>query len=129
MGDYDQVMWNKVLWMPGYPGFLVWLEGSEGTSISLQFTLWQNWWRITWNLQLVPYISFEGVVNSHSQCCDNLRYWSSTSDKRVVLNDSLRWSDMNASKDWNRRALASCHRSILCVLKNCICSIFTAFSP
>lgn len=82
-------MWNKVLVMPGYLGLLVWLDGNEGTGTSLQFTLWQNWWKIIGNLQLVPYNTFEGVVNSHSQRCDNLRHWSSTSDKRLVLNDSL----------------------------------------
>lgn len=105
MGDYDQEMWNKVLLMNGYPGFLVWLEGREGIGTCLQFTLWQSWWKIIGNLPLVSYISFEGVVNSHSQCCDNLRYWSNTSDKRLLFNDSPQWSDMRVSKDWDKRTL------------------------
>lgn len=74
MGDYDQEMWNKVPLMNGYPGFLVWLEGSEGIGTCLQFTLRQSWWKIIGNLQLVPCVGFEGVVNSRSQGCDNLRY-------------------------------------------------------
>jgi len=77
-------MGNKVLLMHAFQGFLVWVGGNEHKVTSLQFNLWQSWWKIIGNLQFVAYISFEGIVNSHAQCYDNFRYRSSTSNKRLV---------------------------------------------